>query len=322
MKAICAILAAVGALQAFLVAAQAETYPSRPITIIVAYPAGGSADVLARAIGQRLSAALHQPVIIENKGGASTQIGAQYVAKSAADGYTLLATDGTTFSNQYLYHKLPYDPDRDFVPVSGLAVLHQALVANPSFPAQTVADLIALAKAKPNVLNYATVGIGSSSHLTMQMLEDMSGIALTPVHYKGGAPALIDVLAGRVPLVFLSLTLTAQPLQTGQLKALAIASRERLARFPKLPTVAETVHGFEAAVWFGLFAPRATPPALVARLNGEVQSIVTDPSFDRDFLEANFYAPLTGSPEDFVQFVRTEEARWGRVIANAKLSLD
>src|ERR1700739_3068300 len=127
MKAICAIFAAVGALQAFLVAAQAETYPSRPITIIVAYPAGGSADVLTRAIGQRLSAALHQPVIIENKGGASTQIGAQYVAKSAPDGYTLLATDGTTFSNQYLYHKLPYDPDRDFAPVSGLAVLHQAL---------------------------------------------------------------------------------------------------------------------------------------------------------------------------------------------------
>jgi tripartite-type tricarboxylate transporter receptor subunit TctC len=322
MKRLISILIVFGCLEICQAPAQAQSYPSRPITIVVAYPAGGATDAIARAVGQRLSTALHQPVIIENKGGASTQIGAEFVSKSAPDGYMLLATDATTFTNPYLYSKLSYDPGRDFTPVTGLGVIHQALVVHPSLPARNVADLIALAKARPGQLNYATLGIGSSSHLAMEMLESMAGVELTPVHYKGGAPALTDVLAGHVPIVFLSVTLTAQPLQVGLLRSLGVASGQRLARFPQLPTVAETLPGFEAAVWFGLFAPRAIPRDIAAKLNAEVQLILADPEFRHSFLAPNFYEPIIGSSEQFARFVGSDAARWGKVIRDAKLSLD
>jgi tripartite-type tricarboxylate transporter receptor subunit TctC len=313
------VLAYLGICQA---AARAESYPSKPITIVVAYPAGGATDVVARAVGQRLSAALGQPVIIENKGGASTQIGATYVSKAAPDGYTLLATDGTTFINPYLFKRMSYDPTKDFAPVTGLAVINQALVVHPSFPAKNVADLIALAKARPGELNYATLGIGSPSHLNMEMLQSMAAMSLTPVHYQGGAPALTDVLGGHVPMLFLSVTLIAQPWQAGQLRPLAVGSSKRLVRFPELPTVAETMPGFEAAVWFGLFAPRTTPPEIVAKLNAEVQRVLADPEFRDNFLGPNFYEPIAGSPQEFAQYVRSDATKLGKVIQDAKLSMN
>jgi tripartite-type tricarboxylate transporter receptor subunit TctC len=322
MKTMLRIVFVFGCLQLCQAPVQAETYPARPISIVVGYPPGGAVDVVTRAVAQRLSANLGQPVIVENKPGASTQIGAETVAKAAPDGYTLLATDGTTFTNQFLYHKLPYRPDRDFLPVSGLGTLNQLLVVHPSFPAHSVTDLIALAKAKPGALNYATLGIGSSDHLATQMLEDMAGIDMTPVHYKGGAPALTDVLAGQVPIIFLSATLTAQSIQAGKLRALATAAGQRLARFPELPTVAETIPGFEATVWQGLFAPRATPHDIVTKLNTEVQKILADPAFRDRFLDPNFYEPVIGSADAFARFIAEDEQRWGKVIASAKLSLD
>ena len=283
-----------------------------PITIVVAYPAGGATDVITRAVAQRPSVALGQSIVIDNEGGASTQIGASYVAKSPPDGYTLLATDQTTVINSYLYSRLAYDPTTDFVAVSGLGVIHQALVVHPSFQARSVAELIAAAKAAPGSFNYATIGVGSSSHLSMEMFESMAGLKLNPVHYKGGAPALTDVIAGHVPMVFLSATLTAQPAQAGQLRPLGIGSSMRLAQFPELPTIAESLPGYEAAVWFGLFAPRGTAPDIVANLNGAVQKILVE--FRDSFLAPNFYEPILGTPAQFADYVRADATKWGKVI--------
>jgi tripartite-type tricarboxylate transporter receptor subunit TctC len=244
------------------------------------------------------------------------------VSKASPDGYTLLATDATTFTNPFLYSKLSYDPARDFIPVTGLAVIHQALVVHPSFPAHNVADLITMAKTSPGTINYATLGVGSSSHLSMEMLEGMTDTKLNPVHYKGGAPALTDVIGGHVPVVFLSMTLVAQPSKAGQLRALGIGSPRRLPQFPELPTVAETVPGYEAAVWFGLFAPHGTPQDIVARINAEVQKVLANPEFRTSFLIPNFYEPLLGSAEKFSQFVQLDTTKWGTVMRNAKLNLD
>jgi tripartite-type tricarboxylate transporter receptor subunit TctC len=303
-------------------AAQAQSYPTRSITIVVPYAAGGATDIITRSVAQRLSKIWGQSVIVENRSGASTQIGAAYVSKAAPDGYTLLATDATTFTNAYLYSKLSYDPAKDFIPVTGLGVIHQALVVHPSFPARTVLDLINLAKASPGSFNYATLGIGSSSHLSMEMFESMTGTKLSPVHYKGGAPALTDVIGGHVPIVFLSTTLTAQPAKAGELRILGLGSTHRLAQLPDLPTVAETVPGYESVVWFGLFAARGTPKEIVASLNAEVQKILTDPDFRDTFLNPNYYEPLLGSAEQFARFVQSDSTKWGMVMREAKLSLD
>jgi tripartite-type tricarboxylate transporter receptor subunit TctC len=273
-------------------------------------------------VAQRLSATWGQAIVIDNKGGASTQIGASYVAKSPPDGYTLLATDQTTFVNSYLYGKLAYDPATDFVPVTGLGLIHQALVVHPSFPARNVAELVVAAKAAPGNLNYATLGVGSSSHLSMEMLQSLAGAKLNPIHYKGGAPALTDVIAGHVPMVFLSTTLTVQPAKAGQLRLLGIGSSVRLAQFPELTTIAETLPGYESAVWFGLFAPRGTAEDIVTMLNSAVQKILIDPDFRDSFLAPNFYEPIVGSPDQFAQYVRAEAIKWGKVVQDAKLSLN
>jgi len=302
--------------------AKAQSYPTRAVTIVVPYSAGGATDLITRSVAQRLSKAWGQPVIIENKGGASTQIGAAHVSKSVPNGYTLLATDATTFTNSYVYNKLTYDPAKDFIPVSGLGVIHQALVVHPSFPARNVSDLIKLAKASPGSLNYGTMGIGTSSHLSMEMFESMTGTKLNPVHYKGGAPALADVIGGHVPIVFLSTTLTAQPTNVGELRILGLGSAHRLAQFPDLPTVAETVPGYESAVWFGLFAPRGTPTEIVTSLNSAVQRVLADREFRDTFLNPNYYEPLSGSADQFADFVRSDSAKWGMVMREAKLSLD
>lgn len=322
MKQLAGVLLVLSSLSLFQTSAHAQDYPTRPVTIVVPYAAGGATDIVTRAVAQRLSTAWGHPIVIENKAGASTQIGAAHVAKSTADGYTLLATDATTFTNSYIFSKLPYDPANDFLPVAGLGVIHQALVVHPSFPARTVADLIKLAKASPGTLNYATLGVGSASHLSMEMFESMTGTQLSPVHYNGGAPALTDVIGGHVPIVFLSTTLTAQPARTGALRMLGLGSSHRVAQFPDWPTVAETVPGYESSVWFGLFAPHGTPPAIVAALNAGVQKIMADAEFRRTFLDANFYEPLPGSADEFAQFVRSDTAKWGTVMREAKLTIN
>jgi tripartite-type tricarboxylate transporter receptor subunit TctC len=302
--------------------AQPQSYPSRPITIVVPYSAGGATDIIARSVAQRLSQVWGQPVVIENKGGASTQIGAAYVAKATPDGYTLLATDATTFTNSYVYNRLSYDAAKDFVPLTGLGVIHQALVVHPSFPADNVADFIQLAKANPNALNYATMGVGTSSHLSMEMFESMTETRLSPVHYKGGAPALTDVIGGHVPIVFLSTTLTAAPAKAGKLRILGLGSTQRLAQFPDLPTIAETVPGYQSAVWFGLFAPSGTAQEIVTAINAEVQKVLSDREFRETFLLPNYYEPLVGSASQFSDLVKSDATKWGTVMRDAKINLD
>jgi tripartite-type tricarboxylate transporter receptor subunit TctC len=320
LKGFAWILLALGSLWHGL--AVAQSYPARSITFVVPYPPGGAADVITRAVGQRLSVLWNRSIIIDNKGGASTQIGASYVAKSQPDGYTLLATDETTFTNPYLYGKLSYDPVKDFVAIAGLGHTHLALAVHPSFPARDIADLVAAAKAAAGNLNYATYGVGSLSHLSMALLERMAGVKLTPVHYKGGALALTDVVAGHVPIVFLTATLTAQPARSGQVRLLGIGSKLRLAQFSEVPTISESLAGYESGVWMGLFAPRGVAPDIVATVNGAVQKIMIDNDFREAFLAPNFYEPVLGTPDQFAQYVRAEATKWGKVVQDAKLTLN
>ena len=227
--------------------AEAQNYPARPVRIVVSTPAGGATDLVARAVMQRLSETWRQQIVIENKVGANTQIGAEAVARSAADGYTLLATSEATLSvNPFLYRKLSYDA-KDFTPISGMGLINQTLTVHPSVPAHTVSDFISLAKAKPGQLNYGTLGIGSSSHLNTVLFESMTGVKLTPVHYKGGAPALTDLIGGHIHALFISMTLAQQPWKAGQLRVLGVGTNQRALDFPDLPTISESgVPGYRA----------------------------------------------------------------------------
>lgn len=300
-------------------AAYAQAYPAKPVTIVVSLAAGGAADVIARALAQRLTEQWGQPVLIENKGGANNQVGAAAVARSAPDGYTLLLTPEHTFTvNPFLYRKLAYDPN-DFAPVSGVVTIGQTLVVHPAQPMQTIADLIAAAKAKPGELNYGSLGIGSGPHLSMELLQSMSGAKLTPVHYKGAAPALTDVIAGHIPMMFVSTGLIVQPWKAGKLRPLGAGTSERIAQFPELPTVAETLPGFTAVVWFGLFAPRDTPHDIVTKINAGVQRILAEPDFRARTLVPNIYAAMPGSPDAFAEHIRADAARWKKVIEDAKI---
>ncbi len=302
---------------------QAQLFPSKPVTIVVAYAPGGATDVIARAVAQRLAEAWRRPAIIENKAGANTQIAAAYVAKSAPDGYTLLATADATFTaNPFLYRALSYDPIKDFVPVSGFGYINETLVAHPSLPVHTINELVALAKGRPGELAYASLGIGSAPHLSMELLKSKAGLQINAVQYKGAGPALTDVTGGHVPMMFINVGLMEQPWKAGQLRPLGVGSKKRLAAFPELPTIAESVPGFVATYWFGLFAPAATPPDVVREINAAVQHVLTDPEFAKTFLAPNFYDPFLGSPEEFAQTIRSDTEKWAQVIKDAKLSAE
>jgi tripartite-type tricarboxylate transporter receptor subunit TctC len=265
-----------------------------------------------------------QPVIIENKPGANTNIAAADVAKAPADGYTLLSTAEATFAvNPYVYAKLPYDPVNDYVPVSGLGIIQQVLAVHPSLPYNTVGELIAAAKAQPGKLNYAAFGPGSSPHLNMEMLLHMAGARMTPVHYKGGGPALSDVIGGHVSMIILSTTLTNKPYRAGQLKILGVGSPHRLAVFPEVPTIAESgLPGYEAVSWFGLFAPASTPREVVNRINRDVQRVLADPEFREKFLAPNQFEPVTGTQSEFAAYVKREADKWSKVIKAANITLE
>ena len=302
--------------------AHTQAYPTKPVTIVVTLAAGGAADVIARAVAQRLTEEWGQPVVVENKGGANNQVGTTAVARSAPDGYTLLLTPEHTFTvNPYLYRKLSYDPAKDFIPVTGLVSISQALVVHPSLAMQNVPDLIAAARDKPGGINYGSLGVGSGPHLSMELLQSMSGTKLNAVQYKGAAPALTDVIAGHVPMMFVSTGLIVQPWKAGQLRPLGVGSRERLAQFPELPTVAETLPGFTALVWFGLFAPAGTPRDIVVKINNAVQRMLADRDFHDRFLAPNLYEPMSGSPEQFAEQIRLDAERWQKVIRDAKLAI-
>jgi tripartite-type tricarboxylate transporter receptor subunit TctC len=324
MSVLLRYLSVLGFLLGCVASVQGQQFPTRAITLVVPAAPGGVTDVIARAIGQRLSENLGQPVVVENKPGASNQIAAEFVARSAADGYTLLVSPEATFViNPYLFAKLHYEAAKDFVPVSGLIKIHQALVTNPSVPVHSVTDLIALARKEPGALNYGTYGVGSTGHLNMEMFEATAGVKLVAIHYKGATPALTDVIAGHIQLMFISIGSAVQPWKAGQINLLAIGSKERLAQLPDVPTIAESgLPGFEATSWFGLFAPSGTPAAIVEELNTQTQRILSEPQFRAAILAPQFFDPMPGSPKDFATFVQTDAEKWRSVIRTANVKVE
>jgi tripartite-type tricarboxylate transporter receptor subunit TctC len=307
-------------------AAQAQSYPTRTITLTVTAAAGGVTDVVARALGQRLAEAWGQQVVIENKGGAAHVVGAQSVAKAAPDGYSLLVAEAGTFTiNPTLYGKgkLPYDEETDFIPITGIVRINQALLGHPSLPAGTVRELIALAKERPGDLTYGTAGIGSAPHMNMVLFERMAGVKLQGVHYRGAAPALTDVMAGHVQLMSVSVSLALPALRAGQVKVFGIGSSRRLAGTADIPTVAESgLPGYEASTWFGLFATAGTPRTIVDKINAEVANILADPQFREKFLAPQMFEPMAGTPEAFADYIRAQTRKWAEVIRAQKLTIE
>jgi len=306
--------------------AAAQSYPTRPITITVTAAAGGVTDVVARAIGQRFSESWGQQVVIENKGGGAHVIGAQNVAKAAPDGHSLLAAEAGVFViNPTLYGKgkLPYDEEKDFAPITGIVRINQALLGNPSLPAENVRDLIALAKQKPGALTYGTAGVGSGPQMNMILFESMAGVKLLPVHYRGATPALTDVIAGHVNLMSVSVSLALPPFRAGQIKIFGIGSSQRLPAAADIPTVAESgLPGYEAATWFGLFATAGTPRDIVLKINGEVRKILADPEFREKFLAPQMFEPTPMMPEEFVEYIHAQQQKWAKVIRAANLKIE
>ncbi len=306
--------------------AQAQSYPTRTITLTVTAAAGGVTDVVARALGQRLAEAWGQQVVIENKGGAAHVVGAQSVAKATPDGYSLLVAEAGTFTiNPTLYGKgkLPYDEEQDFLPITGIVRINQALIGHPSLPASNVRELIALTKKKPGELTYGTAGIGSAPRMNMVLFESMAGVKLQPVHYRGAAPALTDVMAGHVNLMSVSVSLALPPSRAGQVKIFGIGSSKRLPAAAEIATIAEAgLPGYEASTWFGLFAPAGTPREIVEKINVEVATILADPQFREKFLAPQMFEPMASTPEAFADYIGAQRRKWAEVIRAQKLSIE
>jgi tripartite-type tricarboxylate transporter receptor subunit TctC len=302
----------------------AASYPSKPITIVVPAAPGGVSDSMARALAQRFTEVWGQQVIVENRGGANHQIGAASVAKANPDGHMLMLGAETIFViNPSLYgSKLGYDPN-GFAPITGLVRANQALLAHPSLQANTVGELIALAKRRPGEISYATSGIGSAPHVNVALLESMAGVKLLPVHYRGAAPALNDVVAGHVQLLSVAVSSALQPWRGGLVKMLGIGSPARLPPIAEVPTVAESgLPGYEAVTWFGLFTTAGTPREVIGRINGEVDRLFADPAFRDRFITPYMYETMVTPPDAFAAFIKLETEKWAKVIRDANLKVD
>ena len=300
-----------------------STYPSKPVRLVVPFPAGGTTDILARAAAQKLSEAWGQQVIVDNRPGAAGNIGSELVAKAAPDGYTLLmGTVGTHAINASLYAKMPYDHVKDFAPVILVAGVPNVLVVNPAVPANSVAELIAYGKANPNKLNFASSGSGTSIHLSGELFKVLTGVQMTHVPYKGSAPALTDLLGGQVQLMFDNLPSSLAFIKAGKLRALAVTSTTRAPALPDVPTIAESgVPGFEASSWFGILAPAGTPHDVIAKINADVARWLASPDA-KEKLAAQGANIAAGSPEDFAKHIQAETAKWARVVKESGAKVD
>ena len=303
--------------------AQPAAYPSRPIRLVVPFTPGGSTDILARAIGQELTKAWGQSVVVDNVPGAGGAIGADKVAKAPADGYTLLMGHiGTLAVNPSLYPKLPYDPVKDFAPVAWVARVPNVLVVHPSVPAKNVRELVALAKAKPGQLNYGSGGNGSAANLATEYFKLQTGASLLHIPYKGTAPAVTDLMGGQIQVLFTGAPAVIGQLKSGQLRALAVSSPQRLEALPGVPTVAESGYkGFEADQWYGVVAPAGTPPAIIGKLNGQINQALKSAELQTR-LTAEGAVAVPGTPEAFGQLITSEIARWKPVIGSGRVKAD
>ena len=310
-------------LAALPAAAAEDDYPNHTVRIVVPFAPGGSTDVVARILADKLQGELKQSFVVENRAGAGGNIGADMVAKSNPDGYTLLmGTTGVLAINNYLYKDMPFDPQRDFAPVSYTSLITNILVVNANVPAKNVADLVALAKAKPGELTFASSGAGSSTHLSAELFKSMAGVDIVHVPYKGSSQAITDLMAGHVTMLVDNAPSSLPYVQQGKLRALAVTSLKRMPGLPDVPTLDEAgVKGYESLSWSGIVAPAATPKPVIAKLNAAIERVLAMPDVRKKFADLGV-DPVGGPPEAFARHIRAESEKWGRVVKAANITLN
>lgn len=319
LMALCLVTAAA---MEFAPGAWAQAYPTKPIRIVVPFPAGGTSDILSRAIGQKLTDEWKQPVIVDNRPGAGANIGAEIVVKSPPDGYTLLAASTIHTINPSLYRKLVYDPVRDFTAITLIATTSQVLAVHPSLPVKTVKELVTYAKKRPGEINYSSAGSGSQPHLTAELFKARTGINIVHVPYKGAPPAMTDLLAGHVALSFATSPSAVPHVRSGKLRALAVSTAKRISALPDVPTIDEAgVTGFEASGANGLVGPAGMPGPIVEKLNAAVVRIVKDPAM-RKFLSEQGADPFTTTPAEYSAYIKSEVAKWAKAVKDSGARVD
>jgi len=300
-----------------------QGYPSKPIRMVLPYPPGGGSDTIGRPLAQKLSESLGQQVVVENRGGANGNIGMEHAARAAPDGYTIVfALTAQLAVNPGLYGKVPYDPVKDFAPITLLGTGAYILVVHPSLPVKSLKQLIVLAKAQPGKIAYSSSGNGSGGHLAAELMNSMAGIRMLHVPYKGGGPALIDLIAGQVQVLFSTQLASWPHIQSGRIRALAVSTAKRPASIPDLPTIAEAgLPGYDSGVWYGVLAPAATPRDIVVRLNGEIVRALNQPDY-RGLLVNNAIDPIGSPPEQLGQYIKSELVKWAKVVKDAGVRVD
>ena len=313
-------MAAAGALPH---AALAQNYPTKPVTIVVPFAPGGTTDILARIVGQGLTSELGQPVIVDNRAGAGGNIGASLAAKAPADGYTLfMGTVGTHAINQALYKKMPFDPVKDFAPLSRVATVPNLLVANPKEPYKTVKELIAYAKQHPGKVTFGSPGSGSSPHVSGELFKSMTGTELLHVPYKGSAPAMTDLLGGQISIMFDNMPSAIQHVRSGKLRPIAVTTAKRSPELPDVPTIAESgVPGYEAMSWFGMFAPSGTPKPVLDKLSAALIKVLNQPDVKKKIAEQGGDV-VAETPAQFAAFIKSESTKWGKVVKESGATVD
>jgi tripartite-type tricarboxylate transporter receptor subunit TctC len=295
-------------------AANAQSFPSKPIKMVVPFPAGGTVDFFARVVSTKLSESLGQPVLVENRAGAGGNIAVEAVAKSPADGYTLLMGSEIVAINTSLYSRLSYDPIKDLAPITLVGTVPNILIVNPALPANSVKELIALAAKSPGKISFASTGQGTSSHLSSELFKLMANVDITHIPYKGGPPAVADLIGGQVNMMFINMPTGIGHVKSGKARILAVSSLRRVSQLPEVPTVDQAgLKGYDTQAWSGLYAPAGTPPEVIAKLNAEVVKILKMPAV-REQLAAQGAEPVGDSPEEFARFMRDEIAKWAKLI--------